>query len=164
MGQIARFPSRSGCKDGRVHTGGISIIYLQCGRVHLCSFLMLFSYCFLGLRRLCGVFASFFAHLCLRIKRSFSKGNFDWISFAVEAPPVSLLFHMGFHLHQNVPKPCILIYFHWIISTFSFTIWESIETGGPREQQNCKRNSNCCIFSRRFSVRWPVLKMIAYEK
>ena len=77
MGQIARFPSRSGCKDGRVHTGGISIIYLQCGRVHLCSFLMLFSYCFLGLRRLCGVFASFFAHLCLRIKRSFSKGNFD---------------------------------------------------------------------------------------
>ena len=33
----------------------------------------------------------------------FSLGKFDWISFAVEAPPVSLLFHTGFHFALQMP-------------------------------------------------------------
>ena len=64
MGKMIDFISRNGCKDGHVRTGGISTIYLQCGRVHLCNFLLRFYGSFRSLRRLCVVFADVFADLC----------------------------------------------------------------------------------------------------
>ena len=66
MPKMCGFASRNGCKDGIVHTGGISTIYLQCGRVHLCNILGPFLLGRPSLCRLCGVFAVVFADLCCK--------------------------------------------------------------------------------------------------
>ena len=66
MPKMCGFASRNGCKDGIVHTGGISTIYLQCGRVHLCNIRGPFLLVRPSLCRLCGVFAVVFADLCCK--------------------------------------------------------------------------------------------------
>ena len=129
IAKMSKFSIRNGCKDGRVRTGVLSTICLQCGRLLLCS---LWGWCywrFASSQRLRGVFAYVCACLCMLWEKNIAKTIQKYTSCLMYNHVISWITYdlcRIRHLSSGIWRgACKMIHFAWRKHWMYAVVWGS---------------------------------------